>query len=419
MAQKNINTENKNSKFIDYDTFINNSFIKLFKFLFEDSHYNDLSLDGKLMYCLLRDRLELSKANRWIDENGSLFFKYSIQELIDILNYSKPKIIKLKKELSEYSLVREERVGLKSANHLYLQKPPHLITNSTDFKVEDEKIERFYKLPKFLFEDSYYKKISSRSKVMYAMLKERFESSCRNDTDSFIDESGNPYCVYTNKQLVIILGFSEKPIINCKNELIAYGLMIQRRVGLNKANKIYLLEPKHHYSSEVKNLQFQKSKIYSSGGKKSTVLEVKKFQSNETYNKETYNKETYVNDKKNDNSINHSNLSEENKILREMEIDTITQNLPKNVQIILKRNYPFSIKDIKILKDTIFDALDDIEKYAKQEFYINYFEVDISNVLKRLIIYKVKDGIETIPHLKKYFHKSVLNEMKLHISDNE
>ena len=36
---------------------------------------------------------------------------------------------------------------------------------------------RFYQLPKFLFEDGHFSKMTTDAKVMYALLKDRFELS--------------------------------------------------------------------------------------------------------------------------------------------------------------------------------------------------------------------------------------------------
>ncbi|MES3706528.1 replication initiator protein A [Staphylococcus ureilyticus] len=44
------------------------------------------------------------------------------------------------------------------------------------------KTERFYnELPKYLFEDIYFKKMSAKAKIMYALLKDRFELSIQNE----------------------------------------------------------------------------------------------------------------------------------------------------------------------------------------------------------------------------------------------
>lgn len=72
---------------------------------------------------------------------------------------------------------------------------------------------RFYQLPKFLFEDEYFSKMPTDAKVMYALLKDRFELSRLNN---WVDSENNIYLLYTNKQLCSILNYAEPKIIKLK-----------------------------------------------------------------------------------------------------------------------------------------------------------------------------------------------------------
>ena len=100
--------------------------------------------------------------------------------------------------------------------------------------------------------------MSTDAKVMYSILKDRFELSKKNN---WIDNDGNIYLLYTNKQLCKILDYSEPKIIKLKKELETYNLIFNERQGLNKPNKIYLLEP--NYDKELKNFKFQNLRILS------------------------------------------------------------------------------------------------------------------------------------------------------------
>ncbi|MFP6333870.1 replication initiator protein A, partial [Bacillus subtilis] len=73
---------------------------------------------------ILRDRLDLSIRNNWVDENGDIFFIYTNEKLKSILNISSPnKLSKIKKELTEADLFNQIRVGLNKPNKLYIKKP--------------------------------------------------------------------------------------------------------------------------------------------------------------------------------------------------------------------------------------------------------------------------------------------------------
>ena len=127
-----------------------------------------------------------------------------------------------------------------------------IMPNFEKYNLSQVKTERFYQLPKYLFEDAYFKKMSAEAKIMYALLKDRFELSRLNN---WVDSENNIYLLYTNKQLCSILNYAEPKIIKLKKELEKYNLIINERQGLNKPNKIYLLEPT--YDKELINHQFK------------------------------------------------------------------------------------------------------------------------------------------------------------------
>lgn len=77
-------------------------FYQLPKVFFTNPKYTKLSNDAKITWSILRDRLDLSIRNNWVDENGDIFFIYTNEKLKSILNISSPnKLSKIKKELTE------------------------------------------------------------------------------------------------------------------------------------------------------------------------------------------------------------------------------------------------------------------------------------------------------------------------------
>ena len=99
-------------------------FYQLPKVFFTNPKYTKLSNDAKITWSILRDRLDLSIRNNWVDENGDIFFIYTNEKLKSILNISSPnKLSKIKKELTEADLFTQIRVGLNKPNKLYIKKP--------------------------------------------------------------------------------------------------------------------------------------------------------------------------------------------------------------------------------------------------------------------------------------------------------
>lgn len=97
--------------------------------------------------------------------------------------------------------------------------------------------ERFYRIPKVLVESVYYRQMSTESKFTYAILKDRFELSLKNN---WVDENGDVYLIFTVEELQSILGYGKNKVIKIKKELAEYGLLEEVRQGLNKPNLLYL-----------------------------------------------------------------------------------------------------------------------------------------------------------------------------------
>jgi hypothetical protein len=125
----NSSSNNKEYNFIPSDRFytekeeITLRFYQTPKALFKNPKYKGLSLGPKLMYSILRDRLDMSIKNNWKDDNGYIYLIFSVEELMNLLEMSNKIIIKYKKRLAKYGLIFEKRLGQGKANRIYILKP--------------------------------------------------------------------------------------------------------------------------------------------------------------------------------------------------------------------------------------------------------------------------------------------------------
>lgn len=114
-------------------------YFKLPKLLFESPRYEDMRLDSKISYSILKDRLSLSLRNNWIDEEGRIYLVYSNTSLMKILKVSKSTLLRIKKQLAEYDLIKEVQQSTSSkgnlANRIYLG---NLIVD--DFDANDDEL---------------------------------------------------------------------------------------------------------------------------------------------------------------------------------------------------------------------------------------------------------------------------------------
>ena len=86
--------------------------------------------------------------------------------------------------------------------------------------------ERYYKLPKLLFESARYKEMKLEVKVAYAVLKDRLELSL---SKGWIDEDGAIYLIYSNSKLMALLGCSKSKLLTIKKTLREFGLIDEVR----------------------------------------------------------------------------------------------------------------------------------------------------------------------------------------------
>ncbi|HDJ6752133.1 TPA: replication initiator protein A, partial [Staphylococcus aureus] len=140
-----------------------------------------LSNDAKITWSILRDRLDLSIKNNWIDENGDIFFIYTNEKLKQILNISSPnKLSKIKKELTRADLFSQIRVGLNKPNKLYLKKPEVTKADVYCITQQENDVEQQYSTD---VSNSYIQKYDNDTSGNIKMIHHDISKKYTNDTD--------------------------------------------------------------------------------------------------------------------------------------------------------------------------------------------------------------------------------------------
>jgi len=136
-----IMTKSTNFNYYEADNVYGALFFQFPKVLMYGEQYKHLSSDAKLAYMVLKDRLEYSLRNNWVDEEGHVYFIFTNQELMDLFNCSKGKLANVKKELEKAGLLYQKamhfnpKTGKNEPNHLYLAE---LDMQSTDVYLRGE-----------------------------------------------------------------------------------------------------------------------------------------------------------------------------------------------------------------------------------------------------------------------------------------
>ena len=324
------------------------SFYRIPRLLIKDQHFKGLSSDAKLLYGLMLDRMALSMKNHWLDNENRAYIIYSIDNVMEDLNCSKPTCVKIMKELSTFGLIERERKGLGKPDIIYVKNFVIQEENKSveteagheeqkcgsvenEFSNNDGEIgedQEYLAEGQFFPEDPYLSDPQENSMTAESKENELPEVKKLN----FWNQSRTSVAERKN-------GFHEENTTN----LGAYSV--------NKGN----ISPRGKESElpEVKKLNFCNSKNLTSGGKEHLPLEVKNLAPN--YNNNNYNNQSY-------NYINQSYQS--NLSSQKDEFDGTKEEIDKNTTYIeqIKKNldYEFYMTNDKCNDKALLKELFDI-----------------------------------------------------------
>lgn len=113
------------------------NFIRIPKAMIVDPMFADLSVNAKLLYGVLLDRMNLSMKNRWFDSENRVYIIYQIAEIMEDFNFSKKTAVRYLNELEDFGLVEKKRRGLGLPSLLYVKNfvvfQDHSEPDDTDF----------------------------------------------------------------------------------------------------------------------------------------------------------------------------------------------------------------------------------------------------------------------------------------------
>ena len=292
------------------------------------------------------------------------------------------------------------------------------MSNFKRITIQEFEQERFYKLYKFLFEDDYFRKLSDSSKIAYCMFRDRFELSKMNN---WIDENGNVYLIFTTKDLCELLNCGTQKVTKIKKELESFNLLEQERMGLNKPNKIYILEPQKPYEdSSVK--EFRKSKFQNSENQKTRISKIKKQEFRNSKSNDTdLNNTDYIETENNDrhdmndtynNQTNHNHSDHTNHQQSEFNNDAlkfqVLEELPQQIKDYLSN---FEIKEIRIIKSVLLKGKKSFNNTFNTYYRLEDVEFELVSVLKRFKAMLLQKN-ETVEAMQGYLMQSIKAELE-------
>ena len=146
----------------------------------------------------------------------------------------------------------------------------------------------FYRVPKVLFTDDRYRKLSTDAKMLYGLMLDRMALSEKNRWN---DDNGRLYIYFTVDDIQESLGVARQKASLMLSELEKGGLILRERRGLGRPNRIYVgrfLSSPGVTAREERHLpdnlgsNFKKYENQTSGSMEIKLQEVRKSNSNNT-----------------------------------------------------------------------------------------------------------------------------------------
>ncbi len=97
------------------------TFYRIPKVLFTDPAYADVSVEAKVLYGLMLDRMGLSRQNNWLDNYGRVYIMYSVDSICKAMGCARQKAYKLMAELEEINLIERIKLGQGRTGIIYVK----------------------------------------------------------------------------------------------------------------------------------------------------------------------------------------------------------------------------------------------------------------------------------------------------------
>lgn len=252
-----------NRKRFNERDYLNSLFLQLPRFLME-RYYSHLSTDAKILYAILKDRLNLSLEKDFMYLYDVPYVIYSRQELADSLGVSRPTVIKVMKELVTHNLINEIKYGFGDHNKIFITDTPKKIVTD-ELSKSEKRLESISYNP-----DALEKYRNTHSLVTLQRSKELSYQEVKNCRPSYTDFSYTDFS-YTESNLSICLSLSkllnsnyDDKLANAKNIMEVKNIledMISEKYDFEELSRYY---EKTYYSEKASYLNSIKDVVVSS-----------------------------------------------------------------------------------------------------------------------------------------------------------
>lgn len=178
-------------------------FYRIPKALFTEAHYRTLSIEARVLYGLLLDRMGLSLRNGWLDDHNRVYIIFTLDEAIDMLKFSHTKIVRLFRELEEIGLIERKKQGQGRPTLIYVKN--FIVHGSVSdsshkqtYRIMDSQ-ERRSRLPKSGSHD--FQKPEVMTSKMEKSRLPKYGSADFTNMEANNTEGNNTECIYTDPSI--------------------------------------------------------------------------------------------------------------------------------------------------------------------------------------------------------------------------
>ncbi len=276
----------------------------------------------------------------------------------------------------------------------------------------------FYKIPKLLFTDDYFKSLSIESKVLYGLMLDRMALSVKNQ---WLDDEGRAYIYFSLEDAMDAFVCSNKKAISIMKELdsdTGIGLIEKKRQGQGKPTIIYVKQfyieesqkckkftsKENEAVSEVKNIHILTCKNDTSRSEEFTCLDVKKVHTNKTNINNT------------ELSNTESNLILSGKDVMRSDADAYAELIRENIELdILKERYPYDHELLEGIYDLILETVlcqGESIVIASNKYSANLVKgklLKLNSMHIEYVMYCLKQTTTDVRNIKKYLLATLFN----------
>ena len=83
----------------------------------------DLTQTAKVLYAVLLDRANLSRANGWTDEDGNIYIVFPLNKIADLVDKGPSTVKNALNELETAGLIERRHCGSRMPNRIYVKQP--------------------------------------------------------------------------------------------------------------------------------------------------------------------------------------------------------------------------------------------------------------------------------------------------------